>query len=177
MMPIDNFFRSAARWPDRIAVEINDGVDQRKITYGDLAQSVNALANALQTIDPTPQSCVGICANNSFEHLLGWLATYAAGKIWVPLNPRNGSDELNRIIDLTAPSIVIFDADCGEKFGAVTGHLLAGKNGETGSPRQQSYGGVTGCLMLARYQGVIWLIATICKRSNSPAGHLACQKA
>ena len=47
MMPIDNFFRSAARWPDRIAVEINDGADQRKITYGDLAYSVNALANAL----------------------------------------------------------------------------------------------------------------------------------
>ena len=62
MIPIDNFFRSAARWPDRIAVEINDGADQRKITYGDLAKSVNALANALQTIDPTPQSCVGICA-------------------------------------------------------------------------------------------------------------------
>ncbi|MDA8536624.1 AMP-binding protein [Alphaproteobacteria bacterium] len=131
MMPIDNFFRSAARWPDRIAVEINDGADQRKITYGDLAKSVNALANALQTIDPAPQSCVGICAYNSFEHLLGWLATYAAGKIWVPLNPRNGRDELDRIIDLTAPSIVIFDADCGEKFGAVMGHLLAGKNGET----------------------------------------------
>ena len=127
MMPIDNFFRSAARWPDRIAVEINDGADQRKITYGNLAKSVNALANALQTIDPSPQSRVGICAYNSFEHLLGWLATYAAGKIWVPLNPRNGRDELDRIIDLTAPSIVIFDADCDEKFGAVTGHLLAGK--------------------------------------------------
>ncbi|MGB2073210.1 MAG: class I adenylate-forming enzyme family protein [Candidatus Puniceispirillaceae bacterium] len=131
MMPIDNFFRSAARWPDRIAVEINDGADQRKITYGNLAKSVNALANALQTIDPSPQSRVGICAYNSFEHLLGWLATYAAGKIWVPLNPRNGRDELDRIIDLTAPSIVIFDADCDEKFGAVTGHLLAGKNSET----------------------------------------------
>ena len=49
----------------------------------------------------------------------------------MPLNPRNGRDELDRIIDLTAPSIVIFDADCDEKFGAVVGHLLAGKNGET----------------------------------------------
>ena len=52
MMPIDNFFRSAARWPDRIAVEINDGADQRKITYGNLAKSVNALANALQPVVP-----------------------------------------------------------------------------------------------------------------------------
>ena len=176
MMPIDNLFRSAARWPDRIAVEINDGADQRKITYGNLAKSVNALANALQTIDPSPQSRVGICAYNSFEHLLGWLATYAAGKIWVPLNPRNGREELDRLIDLTAPSIVIFDADCDEKFGAVTGHLLAGK-----TVRRQPAPTVIWRRylrpMLARCQGVIWLIATICKRSNSPAGHLACQKA
>ena len=131
MMPIDNFFRSAACWPDRIAVEISAGSDQRKISYRDLAASVNALASALQAIDPAPQSRVGICAYNSFEHLLGWLATYAAGKVWVPLNPRNGRDELDRIIDLTAPSIVIFDADCAEKFGAVSAHLLAGKDGET----------------------------------------------
>ncbi|HAE09210.1 MAG TPA: long-chain fatty acid--CoA ligase, partial [Alphaproteobacteria bacterium] len=83
MMPVDNFFRSAARWPDRIAVEISNGADQRSISYAELAASVNALAAGLQTIDPAPQSRVGICAYNSFEHLLGWLAAYAAGKVWV----------------------------------------------------------------------------------------------
>ena len=129
MMPIDNFFRSAARWPDRIAVEISNGANQRSISYAELAASVNALAAGLQTIDPAPQSRVGICAYNSFEHLLGWLAAYAAGKVWVPLNPRNGRDELDRIIDLTTPSIIIFDADCGEKFGPNAAHLLAGKDG------------------------------------------------
>ena len=111
------FFRAAARWPDRPAVEISTEKEQRKISYQNLANQVNALAVALQTIDPAPQTCVGICAYNSFEHLLGWLATFAAGKVWVPLNPRNGRSELDRIIDLTAPSIIIFDADCDEKFG------------------------------------------------------------
>jgi fatty-acyl-CoA synthase len=128
MMPIDNFFRSAARWPDRVAVEILDDNGLKRISYDVLAASVNALAAALQQIDPAPQSRVGICAYNSFEHLLGWLATYAAGKVWVPLNPRNGRDELDRIIDLTEPSIIIFDADCSLKFGAVTAHLVGGKN-------------------------------------------------
>lgn len=130
MMPIDNFFRAAARWPDRPAVEISTEREQRKISYQNLANQVNALAVALQTIDPIPQTCVGICAYNSFEHLLGWLATFAAGKVWVPLNPRNGRSELDRIIDLTAPSIIIFDADCDEKFGVVSAHLLGGKDGK-----------------------------------------------
>jgi fatty-acyl-CoA synthase len=131
MMPIDNFFRAAALWPDRPAVEISTEKEQRKISYQNLANQVNALAVALQAIDPEPQTCVGICAYNSFEHLLGWLATFAAGKVWVPLNPRNGRNELDRIIDLTAPSIIIFDADCEEKFGAVSAHLLSGKDGKT----------------------------------------------
>ncbi|MEL0294518.1 MAG: class I adenylate-forming enzyme family protein, partial [Alphaproteobacteria bacterium] len=98
MVPVDNFFRSADRWPDRIAVEILDGDSIQKITYAALAASVNALATALQAIDPAPQSRVGICAYNNYQHLLGWLATYAAGKVWVPLNPRNGRVELDRII-------------------------------------------------------------------------------
>ena len=132
MMPVDNFFRSAARWPDRIAVEILDDAGHRQISYRQLADQVNALAAALQAIDPAPQSRVGICAYNSFEHLLGWLAAYAAGKVWVPLNPRNGRDELDRIIDLTEPSIIVFDADCSAKFGAVSAYLLGGRhNAET----------------------------------------------
>ena len=131
MLPIDNFFRAAARWPNRPAVEISTEKEQRKISYQDLANQVNALAVALQAIDPAPQTCVGICAYNSFEHLIGWLATFAAGKVWVPLNPRNGRSELDRIIDLTAPSIIIFDADCDEKFGLVSTHLLSGKDGKT----------------------------------------------
>ena len=129
MLPIDNFFRAAACWPERTAVEISTENEERKISYYDLANQVNALAAAIQAVDPEPQSRVGICAYNSFEHLLGWLATYAAGKVWVPLNPRNGRSELDRIIDLTEPSIIIFDADCDKKFGLVSAHLLAGKDG------------------------------------------------
>ena len=88
---------------------------------------VNALAVALQAIDPAPQSRVGICAYNNVQHLLGWLATYAAGKTWVPLNPRNGRDELDRIIDVTQPSVIIFDGACSEKFGPTSAHLMRGK--------------------------------------------------
>ena len=66
MLPIDNFFRAAAQWPERIAVEISAGREQSKISYQNLANQVNALAVALQTIDPAPQTRVGICAYNGF---------------------------------------------------------------------------------------------------------------
>ena len=77
-----------------------------------------------------PRTANPFCAYNSFEHLLGWLATFAAGKVWIPLNPLNGREELNRIIDFTNPSIIILDANCDEKFGTVSMHLLGGKDGK-----------------------------------------------
>ena len=131
MNPVDNFFRSTRRWPKRIAVEILENDRVQTIPYKDLAQSVNALAAALQAIDPEPQSRVGICAYNNYEHLVAWLATYAAGKVWVPLNPRNGTEELDRIVALTEPSIIFVEGNCSDKFGAVDAALIGTK--KTGS--------------------------------------------
>lgn len=112
MLPIDHFYRAVARFPDRIAVQ--DGAVS--INYRDLGGRVQALALALQEIDPNPQSRVGICAYNTLDHLVMWLATFAAGKTWVPLNPRNGRDELSRICDVTGPTIVFRAPDCAEKL-------------------------------------------------------------
>ena len=127
IMPVDNFFRSARRWPKRIAVEILENDKVQKITYGDLAEAVNALAAGLQEIDPEPQSRVGICAYNNYEHLVAWLATYAAGKVWVPLNPRNGREELDRIIALTEPSIIFLEGKCSDKFGVADATFIGTK--------------------------------------------------
>ena len=113
MLPIEHFHRTAVRFPDRVAVK--DGATE--ITYADLARRTNALAAALQEIDPSPQTRVGICAYNTVEHLIAWLATFAAGKTWIPLNPRNGKDELNRICQVTEPSIIFADANCAGLIG------------------------------------------------------------
>jgi fatty-acyl-CoA synthase len=136
MFPIDNFFRAASLWPHRAAVEIDGPDGRRAISYKALATMARAVGAGMQAIDPTPQSRVGICGYNSFEHLLGWLGCFAAGKVWVPLNPRNGCDELDRIIDLTQPSIIVFDADCGEKFSATTAHLICGKGTDPSADHQ-----------------------------------------
>lgn len=103
MFPIDFFYRAERLSPARTAVR-QDGED---ISYGELRHRVDAFAKALQTIDPTAGSRVGICAGNTVDHLVALLAVLAAGKVWVPLNWRNPASELDRILAFTEPSVVI----------------------------------------------------------------------
>ncbi|MGH8818214.1 MAG: AMP-binding protein, partial [Achromobacter pestifer] len=105
MYPIDFFFRAAEQYPERAALDGPDGV----VTYAQLAADTRALAAALQDLDPEPQTRVAICAGNSARHILALLAVLASGKVWVPLNYRSTEREIGRILDATAPSIVIVD--------------------------------------------------------------------
>ena len=106
MYPIDFFWRSAARHPDRLAV-IGSAT---KICYLQLAEAVAAQAATLSQIDPTRGSRVALGAYNSVEHLVALLAIMAAGKVWVPLNPLSGDPELLRILSFVKPELVLADA-------------------------------------------------------------------
>jgi len=97
------------------------------MTYSELAAAVEALAVAFQTIDPVPGSRVGICARNTREHLIALLATYAAGKVWVPLNPRNGRVELDAMIAVTRPTLIVADESCVDRFSPTNAPLVLGK--------------------------------------------------
>ncbi|MEC4723471.1 AMP-binding protein [Noviherbaspirillum sp. CPCC 100848] len=105
MYPIDFFYRSARLRPQAVAISSSD----EQVRYGTLLERVQALAAAFQALDPAEQSRVGICASNSVEHIVALLAVLASGKIWVPLNPRNSSVELNRTLEVTRPSIVVVE--------------------------------------------------------------------
>lgn len=127
MQPIDYLLRSAERAPERIALEAGGAV----LTYGELRQQVLALAAAFQDIDSTVGSRVGICAGNSITHVVALMATLAAGKCWVPLNPRASAQDRGRMIDFTEPTIVIAQASYLDHlgFGSATPQVLACKPG------------------------------------------------
>ncbi len=80
------------------------------MSYADLAARAGALAAGLQALEPEPQSRVGICCFNHVEHVVAWLAVLAAGKVWVPLYPKNKAAEIGLGISFTEASIVIADA-------------------------------------------------------------------
>lgn len=120
MYPIDFFFRAAKLYPERIALQSS----ARTLTYRMLAEKVNALATALQSIDPQPQTRVAICAANTVDHATAILAVLASGKVWVPLNARSTPSEIKRITDTIEPSIVISDAKGAELLQASTARWL-----------------------------------------------------
>jgi fatty-acyl-CoA synthase len=108
--PIDFFFRASKLYPERIALQSTT----LTLTYRELASKVNALASALQAIDPQPQTRVAICAANTVDHATAILAVLAAGKVWVPLNARSTASEIKRITDTIEPSIIMSDAKGAE---------------------------------------------------------------
>lgn len=120
MYPIDFFWRAAERWPERIAIDAPEGTTR----YDTLAARVAALSAALVAIDPAPQSRVGICAKNSAEHITALLAVLACGKVWVPLNPKSTRPEIRRIVDATAPSILVLDGDCAALLDGAPGERI-----------------------------------------------------
>ncbi|MEP7002615.1 MAG: AMP-binding protein [bacterium] len=130
LQPIDRFYDSVGRNSNAVAIA---GGARGDITYAELGLVVAALGAALQAIDPTPGSRVGICAGNTIEHLLALLATYAAGKVWVPLNPRNARAELEAMIACTRPTIVVADAAYVARFTPSSARLIvAGSDARTG---------------------------------------------
>jgi acyl-CoA synthetase (AMP-forming)/AMP-acid ligase II len=88
---------------------------------------VRALAAAFQELDPAPGSRVGTCAWNTREHVTALLAAYAAGKTWVPLNPRNGAAEIRGMMDATRPGIVVADESCLDRIPEGGATLIVGK--------------------------------------------------
>ncbi len=122
MYPIHFFERSAHRWPDAIAAECGS----ETVTYSDLLASARALAAGLQAIDPTFGSRVGICCYNSLDHLTAFLATLAAGKVWVPLQAMNTAEELVHAAAFTEASIVIVSAETAPRLGdaAAPGRIM-----------------------------------------------------
>ncbi len=154
MLPIDYLYRGARRHPEAPAVILPG----ETWSYAELAARVDALAAGLQALDPTPGSRVGVCARITVEHLLAILATLAAGKVWVPLNPRDGREDLDAKIQAAAPSLLVADESCLDRFtlpagvplllGATEGTSPAGSGQPGGSPAGDSLAG-----LLARQAG------------------------
>ena len=133
MLPIERLCITIERVPHRTAIG-GDGA----LTYRELGAAVDAVAVALQERDPLPGSRVGICARNTAESLIALLATYRAGKVWVPLNPRNGRAELDAMIATTRPSIMVADESCLDRFTPPDARLILAKTsapGRSGSVR------------------------------------------
>lgn len=95
--------RSAKVFPDREALV----VEGKRLTYSELNQRVNRLANALLDQGLKKGDRVGLLFFNSLGYLESFLALYKAGLVWVRLNYRLGTPELcNMMADSQATALI-----------------------------------------------------------------------
>jgi len=77
------FEQQVARTPDAIAVRYQD----QFLTYAELNQRANQLAQYLQQQGAGPETLVGLCLERSLEMVVGLLGILKAGGAYLPLDP------------------------------------------------------------------------------------------
>ncbi len=91
--------------PSATAVETADG----NLTFRELIGRVEATGGALRELVSVPRGRIALCAGNSADHLVAYLAILLSGFIWVPLNPANGRVLNYRIVEKAKPDLVLVD--------------------------------------------------------------------
>lgn len=107
MLPIHMLYRGLRLNPHGEALV--DG--PVRMSYRELVCQVEAVASYLQEQLPEPQSRVGACGHNNWQHVVTMLGIFASGHIWVPLNPRNSRAELAGIAEASDLSLIVADED------------------------------------------------------------------
>ncbi|HCF29073.1 MAG TPA: non-ribosomal peptide synthetase, partial [Cyanobacteria bacterium UBA11049] len=88
------FTEQAAKTPDNIAVVFED----EQLSYRELNNRVNQLANYLQQLGVKPDVLVGVCLERSHLSIVAILAILKAGGAYLPLDPTIPSDRLGLIL-------------------------------------------------------------------------------
>jgi len=95
------------------------------ITHGELIGRVERAAGDLAGRGIGPGARVALCAANTADHVIAYLAILRAGAVWTPLNPRNGA-RLNAVLAARArPDLVLVDAGSAPHLGEVAALDLA----------------------------------------------------
>ena len=101
----DMFRVQAEATPDRIAVTAGD----RQLTYQELEQSSDRLANALLANGVTPGDLVGVMMGRGVELMTVLLGVIKAGAAYVPLDRDYPPDRLQFVIGDCRPKLIIVD--------------------------------------------------------------------
>lgn len=101
------------------AIDLN-----QSITYLELNQKANQLANHLRDIGIRPNVQVGICMDRSIDLLIVILGILKAGGAYLPLDPSHPQSRLLFTLEDNENPLLITHSDLNEKFGHYTGKLI-----------------------------------------------------
>jgi amino acid adenylation domain-containing protein/FkbH-like protein len=98
--------------PEKTALIYNN----ESLSYKDLHERSNKLANYLITKGVTKESLVPICIERSMEMIIGILGILKAGGAYVPIDPEYPKDRISFILEDTAASIIISSKESSLKL-------------------------------------------------------------
>ena len=101
------FEAQVARTPDAPAVIFGE----KTLTYRQLNQRADQLANYLKTLGVGPESFVSICMDRSLEMMVAILGVLKAGGAYSPLDPAYPHERLAFILAETNSSVLLTQAD------------------------------------------------------------------
>ena len=128
LTPVSFLERSAAAFPDRIAVLD----EERRLTWTDLRERVRRLAVALQRSGIEKDDRVAFLALNTVELLEAHFGVPVAGAVLVAINTRLTADEVAYILDHSGARIVVVDPSLAHLVdgAAVERVLVLGEGGD-----------------------------------------------
>ncbi|MBF6352929.1 non-ribosomal peptide synthase/polyketide synthase [Nocardia flavorosea] len=110
---LDGFERTAAAYPDRVAVSF----EGTSLSYGEFSARVHRLARYLIAQGVGPESLVGLLASRSLDLVVGMYAVVAAGGAYVPLDPAHPAERIGYILDTAAPVCLLSTVADAEAVG------------------------------------------------------------
>jgi len=116
-MPVgDMIRRSADRFPEKTALIFKE----KRITYGELNQRVNALANRLLHMGGRKGDRVAVVLHNCPEFIEAYFACAKSGLVFVPINNLLKQGEFAQIIQYIEPRFLLVDSDFEDLILSVT---------------------------------------------------------
>lgn len=111
----------ARRRPDALAL---DG-GGRRMTYGEMVQAADGLAQRLRRLGAGPGTTVAVCHHRSVEMVVVELGTLLAGAAFLPLDPTAPTLRLGRLLERAQPVAVMTDHEQLDRFADIAVPVLA----------------------------------------------------
>ena len=115
--------RTAKNFPDREGLV----VDEQRLTFKEINERVNQLANSLLAQGLNKGDRVGLLFYNSLAYFESYLALYKAGLVWVRLNYRLSISELTNMMRDSQASAIIHGLEFGKMADEICDSISAVK--------------------------------------------------
>jgi long-chain acyl-CoA synthetase len=107
------------------ATEVVVHAGERSVDRRGLRIAASELRVALVAAGVRPGAAVGVMLSSGPEAVAALFGVWAAGAVHVPLNPRLGADDLDRVVAYTEPAVVVTSPDRAERVPSTVGFVTA----------------------------------------------------